>query len=83
MDTLGDERQFPVELFQAPKNVEPAANAVFKGNRLMTPIGGGVEMEPLRAVQTENRLKDEKGTVKQAHHSVKLDQLAKGQWWWD
>ena len=26
---------------------------------------------------------DEKGTVKQAHGSVKLDQLAKGQWWWD
>jgi hypothetical protein len=83
METLGDERQLPVENFQAPKTVEPAANAVFKGNRLMTPIGGGVEMEPLRAVQSENRLKDEKGAVKQAHESVKLDHLAKGQWWWD
>ena len=30
-----------------------------------------------------NRLKDDKGTVKQAHESVKLDHLAKGQWWWD
>ena len=44
MVTLGDERQFPVETFEAPKTVEPAANAVFKGNRLMTPIGGGVEI---------------------------------------
>ena len=49
----------------------------------MTPIGGGVQMEPLRAVQSDNRLKDDKGTVKQAHGNVKLDHLAKGQWWWD
>jgi hypothetical protein len=49
----------------------------------MTPVGGGVQMEPLKAVQSENRLKDDKGTVKQAHGSVKLDNLAKGQWWWD
>jgi hypothetical protein len=83
VETLSDERQFAVETWEAPKTVEPAANAVFKGNRLMTPIAGGVEMEPLRPVQTENRLKDEKGTVKQAHESVKLDNLAKGQWWWD
>jgi hypothetical protein len=82
-ETLGDERQYAVETFEAPKTVEPACTAIWKGNRLMTPIGGGVEMEPLRAVQTENRLKDEKGTVKQAHESVKLDNLAKGQWWWD
>jgi hypothetical protein len=83
MTTFGDERQFAVEVFEAPKNVEPASTAVWKGNRLMTPIGGGVEIEPLRAVQVDNRLKDEKGMVKQAHESVKLDHLAKGQWWWD
>ena len=38
-------------------------------------------MEPHKAVQ--NRLADDKGTVKQAHQSVKLNSLAKGQWWWD
>jgi len=83
MGTFGDERQLSVEVFEAPKTVEPASTAVWKGNRLMTPIGGGVEIEPLRAVQSENRLKDDKGTVKQARESVSLDHLATGQWWWD
>jgi hypothetical protein len=83
MDVLGDESQYTIERFEAPKNVEPASNAVWKGNNLMLPIGGGVQMEPVRALQAENRLKDEKGTVKQARDSVKLDSLAAGQWWWD
>jgi hypothetical protein len=83
METLGDEKQFPIETFETPKTVEPACTAIWKGNRLMTPIGGGVQMEPMRAVQQDVRLKDEKGTVKQAHGGVKLDGLAKGQWWWD
>ena len=83
MDVLGSEGQYAIETFEAPKTVEPASNAVWKGNRLMLPIGGGVQMEPVRALQAENRLKDEKGTVKQARDSVKLDSLAAGQWWWD
>jgi len=83
MDVLGDEKQLAIELFEAPKTVEPACNAIWKGRTLMTPIGGGVQMEPTLAVKTENRLKDEKGSVKQAHDGVKLSGLAKGQWWWD
>jgi hypothetical protein len=83
MEVLGDEKQYAVETCEAPKTVEPACTAVWKGARLMTPIGGGVQMEPLRAVQSDVRLKDTKGAVKQAHGSVKLDQLANGQWWWD
>jgi hypothetical protein len=83
METLGDERQHAIETYEAPKSVEPACTAIWKGNRLMTPIGGGVQMEPLKAVQSDSRLKDDKGTVKHAHESVKLDGLAKGQWWWD
>jgi hypothetical protein len=82
-EVLADEKQFAIETFEAPKNVEPACTAIWKGNRLMTPIGGGVEMEPLIAVQPDHRLKDDKGTVKQAHGSVKVESLAKGQWWWD
>jgi hypothetical protein len=83
METLGDEKHYPIETFETPKTVEPACTAVWKGTRLMTPIGGGVQMEPMRAVQSENRLKDDKGTVKQAHDGLKLENLAKGQWWWD
>jgi len=82
-EIFGDEKQYAIEVYPAPKTVETACTAVWKGNRLMTPVGGGVQMEPMRAVQSDNRLKDEKGTVKQAHDSVKLENLAKGQWWWD
>jgi hypothetical protein len=83
VEVMGDEKQYAIEHYAAPKTVETACTAVWKGSRLMTPVGGGVQMEPMRAVQTENRLKDEKGTVKQAHDNIKLENLAQGQWWWD
>jgi Protein of unknown function (DUF1598) len=83
MEVLGDERRLAIETFEAPKTVESACTAIWKGSRLMTPIGGGVHMEPLQAIQTSRLLKDEKGAVKQAHEKVILDGLAKGQWWWD
>jgi hypothetical protein len=82
-EILGDERQFAIETFETPKTVEPACTAVWKGNRLFTPIGGGVVIEALEAVQPKHRLKDEKGTVKEAHDGVKLSDLPNGQWWWD
>ena len=60
-----------------------ACTAIWKGNRLMTPVGGGVHIEPLQAIQSSHLLKDEQGAVKDAHAKVHLDKLAKGQWWWD
>lgn len=83
LDTFGDETKCRIEAFETPKTVETACTAVWKGNRLMTPVGGGVVVEPHQAVQSHNLLKDEKGAVKQARDSVKLDALAQGQWWWD
>jgi hypothetical protein len=35
------------------------------------------------ALQTSHLLKDEEGTVKTAREQIKVDGLAKGQWWWD
>jgi len=83
MAVLGDERQFPIEIYETPKSVETACTAVWKGNRLMTPVGGGVQMQPLEAVKPENRLADENGMLKKTHESIQLGNLAKGQWWWD
>jgi hypothetical protein len=80
---LGDEEQFAIEAYEAPKTVETACTAIWKGNRLMTPVGGGVRIEPLEAIQTSHLLKDEQGAVKDARAKVKLDNLAKSQWWWD
>jgi hypothetical protein len=54
-----------------------------KGNRLMTPVGGGVHIEPTDALESSRLLKDEEGTVKAAHSQIKVDGLAKNQWWWD
>jgi hypothetical protein len=83
LDTFGDEQKYRIETFETPKTVETACTAVWKGNRLMTPVGGGVHVKPDQAIESHNLLKDEKGAVKQARADVKLDGLAAGQWWWD
>jgi hypothetical protein len=78
-----DESQYPIETYEAPKTVETACTAIWKGSRLMTPVGGGVRIEPTNALQTSHLLKDEQGTVKAARAEVKVEGLAHGQWWWD
>ncbi len=82
MDLFGDETAFTVETYDIPRQVAPAINAVWKGHTLMTPIGGGVHIEPTQALASGNRLSDEDGKVAKARRQVKID-LAKGQWWWD
>lgn len=79
---FGSEQSFPVEVHNAPRQVESAVAAYWKGNRLTTPIGGGVRIEASHALSKENRLRDEKGAVAKARQEIKLD-LAKDQWWWD
>lgn len=83
MEIFGNEQKFAIETFEAPKTVETACMAIWKGNRLMTPVGGGVRIEPMQAIQSSQLLKDERGAVKEARAKVKVDGLAKGQWWWD
>jgi len=79
---LADEKGFAVETYRAPKHVDTVVTAVAKGGRIMTPIGGGVHIEPTRALDSENLLADEKGQVAELHKQIKPN-LAKGQWWWD
>ncbi|MBN2022325.1 MAG: DUF1598 domain-containing protein [Pirellulales bacterium] len=79
---LGNEKDFAAEVYQAPKQVETIINVVSKGNSVMTPIGGGVHIEPTQALDAENLLEDEGGKVDAARKQVKI-QLAEGQWWWD
>ena len=82
MELFGDESAFAVETYTVPKTVATAVNAVWKGRRLMTPVGGGVTVRPSRALDSENLLDDENGKVAKLHRQTKL-RLAKGQWWWD
>ena len=83
MEYFGSEQSFPVEVHQSPKQVESACTAVWKGNTLMTPIGGGVNIQPLKALAKENLIADEAGTVYDTRKNTSPAGLAKGQWWWD
>ena len=83
MPVLMDEAKVSVETYNVPKQVETAINAISKGNQVMTPIGGGVSIDPLKALETSNRGSDEGGKIKAARQEVKVDRLGAGQWWWD
>ncbi len=82
MGLLGDEKQFSVETYNAPKLVDTAVAAKWKGNTLMTPVAGGVMIEASRALDEENLLNDKKNAVGELHKKIKI-KLADGQWWWD
>jgi hypothetical protein len=82
-ELLLDEQQYPTQLFHVPAKVETAVNAIWRGNRLITPIGGGVHINATKAVLPENVQQDHEGEVRDAHDEVALDHLAPGEWWWD
>ncbi len=82
MDLFGDEGAFAVQTYHAPKQVESAVAAVWKGRRLMTPIGGGVQIEATRALKPENLLSDDRREVAEIRNEVRIE-LAEGRWWWD
>lgn len=79
---FANEKLFPVETCDTPKHVESAVNAIWRGNRLMTPVGGGVEIEPRLALSESNRKTDEDGSLAATREKIELN-LAEGQWWWD
>ena len=80
--TFADEAAFPVETCPEPRNVETAVTSIWKGNRLMTPVGGGVSMQAKQALIPDNMLEDEDGELAKKRDETKIN-LAEGQWWWD
>lgn len=83
MPLFGSEEAFPVETVNAPQKAATAVNTLWKGNRLLTPLGGGVQIEATRALQSDVLLADEEGRVATARQQVKLQNLGPTQWWWD
>ncbi len=83
MDLFRDEKAYPVETYTAPTQVETAVNAIWKGNRLMTPIGGGVNIQPRLALQQENITRDSSNEVTESREKIDLKSIAADQWWWD
>jgi hypothetical protein len=75
-----DEKTCPIETLPVASQAETAIHAVWRGNRLLTPIGGGVTIVPRMALDGENLLEDEKGDVKAAQAAVKLPEIG---WYWD
>ena len=83
MATLGNEQRFPVETQPAPVQVETAVNAIWRGTKLMTPLGGGVTIEADKALISSNMLPDDGGKLQHARQQIALPPLANGPWWWD
>jgi hypothetical protein len=83
MDTFGDEKKFAVETHNAPKQVQSACIALAKGNGVSFPIGGGVSIQPTRALKSDNVMSDDEGKIAERRDSIDLKNLAEGQWWWD
>lgn len=83
MPLLSDERQLPVETYTAPEKVETAVNAIWRGNTLMTPLGGGVNMQPRLAFNSDRMEIDSSGENAQVKQQAMAIELEPGQWWWD
>ena len=83
LGALGDESQYAIETYNAPKQVASAVSSMWKGHRLMTPIGGGVEIHPNLAIDSTNLLEDQEGELRKLHEKVELSDMPTSQWWWD
>ncbi|HEV3137628.1 MAG TPA: DUF1598 domain-containing protein [Pirellulales bacterium] len=81
--TFNDEHALSVETYTTPLQVETVCTAVWKGNRLFTPVGGGVTIHPNEALKTSNTLADEDGKISEVRESIGLKEMPAGQWWWD
>jgi hypothetical protein len=83
MPVLMDESQVSVETYTAPEQVETAVNAIWRGNTLMTPLGGGVHMQPRQALRSDRIQIDVEGESDKVKATAGPADLADGQWWWD
>jgi hypothetical protein len=83
MEFFGDEAKCPVQTYAAPTHVESVVNAVWKGSYLMTPIGGGVNIQPRVALNSDNVKSDDDGSIAAAKEKGGVTNLGSGRWWWD
>lgn len=81
LETFGDESLAPVEVNRAPTHVETAVNVIWKGQKLMTPIGGGVRVRPTDALSPGKIQVNP--AVNEVKDSIKVSDLAADVWWWD
>lgn len=82
-DTLMSEEKYPIQTYQAPLQVDTVVTSVWKGNRLLTPVAGGVTIQARQALMKDNLIADERGQTAHARQETSLKDLKDGQWWWD
>ena len=78
---LRDEHAFSVATLPTPKKVACVVNAVWKGNRLLSPAGGGVSATPEEALDAKRIAKDSDGKLNAARS--KQPAAPEENWWWD
>ncbi|MEM1228371.1 MAG: DUF1598 domain-containing protein [Planctomycetota bacterium] len=83
MSLLGDESKLPVQTYAAPQQVETAVNAIWRGNTLMTPLGGGVSVQPRVALRSDRIDVDADGSNAAMMKRAGPQSLPEGSWWWD
>ena len=83
LGVFGDESKVSVETLEAPSQVAPVTNGLWKGSNFMSPIAGGVSIQPRVALNSDRIQGDEDGEISKLKNEIKLDNLAAGQWWWD
>ena len=81
-DLLRDEKTIPCETLPAPKQVACGVNALWKGNRLLVPAGGGVSIVPDDALKEEHVPPDKNDAVGTMRGEVGAAMEGK-RWWWD
>ncbi|WP_146412226.1 DUF1598 domain-containing protein [Crateriforma conspicua] len=83
LGVLADEDSLAVQTETAPQQVQTAVNAIWRGNQLMTPLGGGVQMQPRLALRDDHLVRDSAVKQLQQKTAGTLEGLKDGQWWWD
>ncbi|MBC8869716.1 MAG: DUF1598 domain-containing protein [Planctomycetes bacterium] len=82
LGVLGDETALPVQTVRAAERVPCVVNTVWKGNRLLSPAGGGVSIRADVALEPDRLLADENGKVAERYRNIGLP-ADKSRWWWD
>jgi hypothetical protein len=82
-ETFGDESKLSVETWHAPKQVEPVCTVIGGGGRLTFPIAGGINIQPRKAISSENLLSDDEGAVAKKYEALKSATVPADNWWWD
>ncbi len=80
-EVLCDEERLAIETLTTPKKVACVANAVWAGNRLLVPAGGGVSISPDEALKTE-RLLPSDPALSQRRSAIESTRRV-DHWWWD